>query len=386
MRNAADTVTVDATSGTRPPADAAHAAVRVEGASKRFGPVVALKETFLSIERGTFMTLLGPSGCGKTTLLNLLSGFTETDTGEIYLNGNPITTTPAYRRNVGMVFQNYALFPHMNVAQNVGYGLRMRKVARAEIAVRVSRALEIVKLTGYEDRRPRELSGGQQQRVAIARAIVIDPLVLLLDEPLSALDKSLRASMQLELKDIQTRLGITTIFVTHDQAEALSLSDRIAVMAQGEIRQIGTPEEIYRHPQDAFVASFIGDINRMAAHIERIERGRALLKFNGGDIEVPAGRLGAGTAGEAYDVFARPERLAVADAGSPRSITGTVERHVYQGSHVDMYVSSPASVSGSLHIRLQQTEAMTRWPVGSRIAIALEPETLLLFRKPAGSH
>ncbi|MGE0239676.1 MAG: ABC transporter ATP-binding protein [Parvibaculaceae bacterium] len=381
MKNVADTRPGNAPAGARTSAEAARAAVRVEGASKRFGPVVALKETFLSIEQGTFMTLLGPSGCGKTTLLNLISGFTEADSGEIYLNGNPITDTPPYRRNVGMVFQNYALFPHMNVAQNVGYGLRMRRVARAEVASRVARALEIVKLTGYEDRRPRELSGGQQQRVAIARAIVIDPLVLLLDEPLSALDKSLRASMQLELKDIQTRLGITTIFVTHDQGEALSLSDRIAVMAQGEIRQIGTPEEIYRQPQDAFVASFIGDINRMIAHLERVERDTALLKFNGGEIEVPARHLTDSKPGAAYDVFVRPERLAVTDAGNDRAIRGTVERHVYQGSHVDMYVASPASVSGSLHIRLQQAEAMTRWPTGTSVAITLDPESLLMFPK-----
>ena len=354
-------------------------AVRVDGATKRFGSVVALKKTSFSVEQGTFMTLLGPSGCGKTTLLNLISGFAEPNSGEIYLDGKRITDIPPHRRNVGMVFQNYALFPHMSVMQNVGYGLRMRRKPRAEIGQRVARALEIVKLTGFEHRRPRELSGGQQQRVALARAIVIDPLVLLLDEPLSALDKNLRASMQLELKDIQTRLGITTIFVTHDQGEALSLSDRILVMAEGETRQIGTPEEIYRNPQDSFVASFIGDINLMVAHVERVDAGTAFLKLNGGEIRVPAERLSKSPPGTVFDVFVRPEHIDITVADKESSITGTVEHHIYQGGHIDMYVSTPASVSGNLHLRLQDTKAMVRWPVGTRVGLQINSESVLAF-------
>ncbi len=377
--NVTDHTSAPVVTGTKTPDRAGKIAVRVEGATKRFGSFVALKETSFSVEQGTFMTLLGPSGCGKTTLLNLISGFAEPNSGEIYLDGKRITDIPPYRRNVGMVFQNYALFPHMSVVQNVGYGLRARRMPRAETARRVARALEIVKLTGFEHRRPRELSGGQQQRVAIARAIVIDPLVLLLDEPLSALDKNLRASMQLELKDIQRRLGITTIFVTHDQGEALSLSDRIAVMAEGETRQIGTPEEIYRDPQDSFVASFIGDINRMVAHVDRVDAGTALLKLNGGEIKVPAERLSKSTSGTAYDVFVRPEHIAITVVDKESFIVGTVERHIYQGSHVDMYVSASASVSGSLHLRLPDVEVMTRWPVGTRVSLPIKPESVLLF-------
>ena len=377
--NVTDHPSAPVETGAKVPDRAGKIAVRVEGATKRFGSFVALKETSFSVEQGTFMTLLGPSGCGKTTLLNLISGFAEPNSGEIYINGKRITDIPPYRRNVGMVFQNYALFPHMSVTQNVGYGLRARRMPRAKIAQRVARALEIVKLTGFEHRRPRELSGGQQQRVAIARAIVIDPLVLLLDEPLSALDKNLRASMQLELKDIQRRLGITTIFVTHDQGEALSLSDRIAVMAEGETRQIGTPEEIYRDPQDSFVASFIGDINRMVAHVDRVDAGTALLKLNGGEIKVPAERLSKSTSGTAYDVFVRPEHIAIMVVDKKSSIAGTVERHIYQGSHIDMYVSASASVSGSLHLRLQDFGVMTRWPVGTRVGLQIKPENVLLF-------
>ena len=377
--NVTDQTSAPVETGTKVPDRAGRIAVRVEGATKRFGSLVALKETFFSVEQGTFMTLLGPSGCGKTTLLNLISGFAEPNSGDIYLNGERITDIPPYRRNVGMVFQNYALFPHMSVTQNVGYGLRARRMPRAEIAQRVARAMEIVKLTGFEHRRPRELSGGQQQRVALARAIVIDPLVLLLDEPLSALDKNLRASMQLELKDIQRRLGITTILVTHDQGEALSLSDRIAVMAEGEIRQIGTPEEIYRDPQDSFVASFIGDINCMVAHVDRVDAGTALLKLNGGEIKVPAECLSKSATGTAYDVFVRPERIAITVVDKESSISGTVERHIYQGSHVDMYVSASVSVSGSLLLRLQDSEAVTRWPVGTRVGLQIKPESVLLF-------
>src|SRR3981189_1140779 len=236
----------------------ADAAVRLLGASKRFGEITALEDATLSIRRGELMTLLGPSGCGKTTLLSLVAGFLIPDRGEIAIDGRQVTDLPTHRREIGIMFQNYALFPHMSVAANVGYGLKMRRTPRPEIARRVADALGLVKLAGLEDRRPRQLSGGQQQRVALARALVIRPKVLLLDEPFSALDRNLRASMQVEIKEIQRKLGVTTIFVTHDQSEALSLSDRIAVIAEGRIRQLGTPDEIYRRPVDRFVASFAG--------------------------------------------------------------------------------------------------------------------------------
>src|SRR5712691_11127272 len=220
-------------------------AVRLDRITKRFGDITALHEACLQVRRGELMTLLGPSGCGKTTLLHLVAGFLTPDSGEIGIDGERVTDLPTYRREIGMTFQNYALFPHMTVASNVGYGLRMRRIAKPEIARRVEQALALVKLTGLEDRKPRQLSGGQQQRVALARALVIRPKVLLLDEPFSSLDKNLRAAMQVEVKEIQRRIGVTTIFVTHDQSEALSLSDRIAVIHAGRISQVGTPDEIY---------------------------------------------------------------------------------------------------------------------------------------------
>src|SRR4051794_1870232 len=234
-------------------------AVQLDGVSKHFGTTRALDEAWLKVKRGELLTLLGPSGCGKTTLLNLVAGFLEPDGGEIFIDGALVTALPTFRRQIGIVFQNYALFPHMSVAANVAYGLKARHVRREEIRPRVNDALALMKLDGFGDRRPRQLSGGQQQRVALARALVIRPKVLLLDEPFSALDKNLRTSMQVEVKEIQRKLGVTTIFVTHDQSEALSLSDRIAVINEGRIRQLDAPEQIYRRPADRFVASFIGD-------------------------------------------------------------------------------------------------------------------------------
>ena len=234
------------------------------------------------------MTLLGPSGCGKTTLLNLVAGFLEPDRGEIAIDGRRITDLPTYRREIGIMFQSYALFPHMSVAANVGYGLKMRRTRQPEIARRVAEALALVKLAGLEDRRPRQLSGGQQQRVALARALVIRPEVLLLDEPFSALDRNLRASMQVEIKEIQRKLGVTTIFVTHDQSEALSLSDRIAVIAEGRIRQLGTPDEIYRRPADRFVASFVGDVNVLRCSPRAYRGATAMVALGPVQLTVPA--------------------------------------------------------------------------------------------------
>src|SRR5262245_40577546 len=259
------------------------------------------------------MTLLGPSGCGKTTLLNLVAGFLMPDSGEIAIDGRRITAVPAYRREIGIMFQNYALFPHMNVAGNVGYGLRMRRIPKPEMARRIADALALVKLVGLEDRKPRQLSGGQQQRVALARALVIRPKVLLLDEPFSALDRNLRASMQVELKEIQRKLGVTTIFVTHDQSEALSLSDRIAVVAEGRIRQLGTPDEIYRQPIDRFVASFVGDVNVLRARLERIDGALATVALGAARVVVPSRTLQGGLVGSMVDLFVRPEELSTAE-------------------------------------------------------------------------
>src|ERR1700727_561553 len=247
------------------------AAVTFDGVTKTFGEVKALDQVSLKIGRGEFMTLLGPSGCGKTTLLKLAAGFLAPDGGTVAIDGKCVNDVPTYKREIGMMFQNYALFPHMSVAENIAYGLKTRHVPRHDIRRRVAEALALVKLTGMENRKPRQLSGGQQQRVALARALVINPTVLLLDEPFSALDKNLRASMQIELREIQRKLGLTTIFVTHDQSEALSLSDRMAVMSEGKIRQLGTPLGIYRRPSDRFVASFVGDTNVLRGRLEGIE-------------------------------------------------------------------------------------------------------------------
>jgi len=369
-----------------PPATASRAngaadiAVELDGVTKRFGKITALDDVSLLIRRGELITLLGPSGCGKTTLLNLVAGFLMPDSGEIAVDGQRITDVPAYRREIGIMFQNYALFPHMNVAANVGYGLRMRRVAKAEIARRVADALALIKLAGLEDRKPRQLSGGQQQRVALARALVIRPKVLLLDEPFSALDRNLRASMQVELKEIQRKLGVTTIFVTHDQSEALSLSDRIAVVAEGRIRQLGTPDEIYRRPVDRFVASFVGDVNVLHARLERIDAAVATVALGAARVLVPSRTLqGAGT-GSMVDLFVRPEELRPAEPGAAVATHGIVAAQIYQGAHVDLYVDAPEALSGRVLLRVPRHEGMSLWPAGTRISIALAADEAIAFK------
>ena len=238
------------------------ATIKLDDVTKTFdGKVVAVDRVTLDIRAGEFFSLLGPSGCGKTTSLRMIAGFEMPDSGRIHVGGQDITDVPVHKRDMGMVFQSYALFPHRTVAENVAFGLRMREVAKSEIGRRVASALAQVALTGLEDRRPSQLSGGQQQRVALARALVIEPRVLLCDEPLGALDRKLRQQMQFELKELQKRLGVTLVFVTHDQEEALAMSDRIAVMNKGRIEQIGAPTEIYERPRTRFVADFIGEIN-----------------------------------------------------------------------------------------------------------------------------
>jgi putative spermidine/putrescine transport system ATP-binding protein len=266
------------------------------------------------------------------------------------------------------------------VAANVGYGLKMRRIAKAEIARRTAEALALVKLAGLEDRKPRQLSGGQQQRVALARALVIRPKVLLLDEPFSALDRNLRASMQVELKEIQRKLGVTTIFVTHDQSEALSLSDRIAVIAEGHIRQLDTPHEIYRHPIDRFVASFIGDASVLRARLERIDGATATVALGAARVAVPSRTLQGGMVGSAVDLFVRPEDLRVAPADAVAAAHGIVAAQIYQGGHIDLYVEVPEAVSGRVLLRVPRHEAASLKPPGTRIGIALAVETATAFR------
>ena len=365
------------TSGTN---GSEHAAVELAGVTKRFGKITALDAVSLFVRHGELMTLLGPSGCGKTTLLHLVAGFLIPEGGEIAIEGQRITDVPAYRREIGVMFQNYALFPHMSVARNVGYGLRMRRMARPEMDRRIADALALVKLAGLEDRRPRQLSGGQQQRVALARSLVIRPKVLLLDEPFSALDRNLRASMQVELKEIQRKLGVTTIFVTHDQSEALSLSDRIAVIADGRIRQLDTPHEIYRHPSDRFVAFFIGDANVLRAHLERIEEAVASVALGAARVTVPMRTLEGSAVGSAVDLFVRPEDLRVAETDAAAAAHGTVAAQIYQGGHIDLYVDAPEVSSGRVLLRVPSHEAASLRPPGTRIGIALAADVAIAFR------
>jgi putative spermidine/putrescine transport system ATP-binding protein len=364
---------------TRPAGTGDDIAVRFDSVVKRFGDVVALHEVSLPIRRGEFMTLLGPSGCGKTTLLNLVAGFFSPDGGRILVDGELVNDVPTYKREIGMMFQNYALFPHMTVAANVAYGLKMRGLPRQEIARRVRDTLALVKLTGLEDRRPRQLSGGQQQRVALARALVINPKVLLLDEPFSALDRNLRASMQVELREIQRKLGVTTIFVTHDQGEALSLSDRVAVMSEGRIRQVGTPSEIYTIPCERFVASFVGDANVLRGRLERIDGPDAIVALGRTQVRVPSAPLIGMSPSEPVDLFLRPEQLQVSDSTGAGATLGTMAAHVFQGGHVDLYVDCSDCMSGRLLVRLPGHENAMLWPVGARIDISVNAKNVVAF-------
>jgi ABC-type Fe3+/spermidine/putrescine transport system ATPase subunit len=293
--------------------------------SKRFGPLTVLDQCSLDVREGEIVTLLGPSGCGKTTLPRCVAGFWEADGGAIRIDGVEMGRTPVNRRPVGVVFQSYALFPHLTVAENVGYGLRMRGAARAEIARKVAAALETVSLTGFETRYPAQLSGGQQQRVAIARVLVLEPRVLLLDEPFNALDAKLRATMQVELRQLIKRLNLTSIFVTHDQEEALTMSDRVAVMNEGRIEQVAPPEEIFDRPATAYVADFIGTSNFWSG------------VANHGEVQLPDGQICPAPVDGAVRVMARPHNLSIApgDDGPwrgtvafKRSVGPLIEYHV----------------------------------------------------------
>jgi spermidine/putrescine ABC transporter ATP-binding subunit len=359
-------------------------AVRLHGVAKAFGEVVALSGASLSVRKGELMTLLGPSGCGKTTLLNLVAGFLAPDAGDIVIDGTRVNDIPTYRREIGMMFQSYALFPHMSAADNIAYGLKMRGVAKAETRRRVADALSLVKLVGVETRRPHQLSGGQQQRVALARALVIRPRVLLLDEPFSALDRHLRAAMQIELKEIQRKLGVTTIFVTHDQGEALSLSDRIAVMFEGSIRQVGTPEAIYRRPADRRVAAFVGDVNVLGARLNCIDAAAARVTLGTTSLAVPREPLQLAEPGDPVDVFVRPEQLYFAAPEGAAAAEGMVTAQVFKGGHVDFHVSVAAAAGGRLLVRLPDGDARARWPIGARVRIAVSGGEAVAFLRSQG--
>lgn len=302
--------------------------LRITDVNKKYGRVTALDRMSLTVRNGEFLTILGPSGSGKTTLLKIIAGFEAPTSGHVYLNGNDITHVQPAHRGIGMVFQNYALFPHKTVAQNIAFPLRMRKMRATEIAKKVQNALDLVELSGFGDRRPSQLSGGQQQRIALARAIVFDPQLLLLDEPFGALDRMLREQMQLQVKALQRRLGLTAILVTHDQEEALMLSDRIVVMNNGSIRQVDTPENIYAQPRDRFVASFVGESNLYDGVVtERTTDCATIRVENGPDLVCSDTNV---RVGDAVSVVIRPEAVSVA-TGEGNSLNLVVEDAIFTG-------------------------------------------------------
>ena len=374
------------------PADAAPPAatpdVRLIELTKRFREIVAVDAVSLDIRIGEFFSLLGPSGCGKTTTLRMIGGFELPTSGRIELRGRDVTMDPPERRPVNMVFQSYALFPHLSVFDNVAFGLRRRKVPDADVRRRVGAALELVRLTGYDRRGPGELSGGQQQRVALARALVCEPTVLLLDEPLGALDLKLRRQLQVELKRVQVEVGITFVYVTHDQEEALALSDRIAVMKSGQIEQLGTPEELYDRPKTRFVADFIGTTNLLAGTVASVTVDGVILDLEaGGRCVVGAQGLAPGAAveiavrPEALELIPRPaEDPAAADDAAGSWLRGTVEQSAYLGTSVNYQVRMGAGQ----RVVASVPRTQGRISAGTPVMIRWRSEDALVLGRPAG--
>ena len=310
--------------------------VRLEGVTKRFGSLVAVDNVSFEVEAGEFFVLLGPSGCGKTTTLRIIAGFEQPDEGHVYFDDEDVTRRKPYERETAMVFQNYARWPHMTVFDNIAFGLKIRKVPWEEIRRKVKWALELVRLEGLEDRYPHQLSGGQQQRVALARALVVEPRVLLLDEPLSNLDAKLRVKMREELRELQRKLNITTIYVTHDQVEAMTMADRVAVLNRGRILQVGSPREVYLNPENLFVAAFIGRSNIYPATIVGVEQGiaRASVPELGVELEAPA-PPGMGAGSKAY-LLVRPEFVRLHPTGAREAeFEATLERAVFRGDRIE---------------------------------------------------
>ncbi len=347
-------------------------AVIIKNAVKKYGDFTAVNGISLNIEQGEFFTLLGPSGCGKTTLLRMIAGFNTVDGGEICFDEQVINNLPAHKRDIGMVFQNYAIFPHLNVADNVAYGLKARKVPKAEIIPRVEEALKMVQIDQLKTRQPNELSGGQQQRVALARAFVIEPGVLLMDEPLSNLDAKLRVQMRTTIKKLQRRLGITTVYVTHDQEEALAISDRIAVMNQGNIMQIGKPEEIYRKPANPFVANFIGVSNFIDCTVDGKNAGAATVKLHDGhSFQMP---LRAPYSGDVI-LSARPEQLFFSETGIPAK----VNLSVFLGDFIQYEVE--LSTGQVLELNEYTKDVDGAKNDGEEVYISFNPKQVSLYRK-----
>ncbi len=344
----------------------AEIAVRLEGISKRYGPVVALEKLDLDIRRGEFLTLLGPSGSGKSTTLMLIAGFESPTTGEIYLDGRPVSRVPPHRRRIGIVFQSYALFPHLTVFENIAFALRNLRWPRARIDARVGELLKLIQLEGLAGRRPAQLSGGQQQRVALARALAFEPSVLLLDEPVGALDRKLREQMLGEFRRIHATLGTTMIYVTHDQEEALVMSDRIAVMNQGRVVRLGTPRELYEDPRDLFVADFLGETNLIPARV--LGPDQVVAEPGGWRIRVRHTEA----SGAAVSVAVRPEKLVLGDVRPDwNAVDATVEEALYLGETTRYRLR--ARTGHVLCAKRQNRGSAGEYPVGARVTAGWDP-------------
>lgn len=356
--------------------------VDIKGVNKIYGTNHVVKDLNLLVEEGEFLTLLGSSGCGKTTTLRMIAGFEEPTTGSITVEGEPIEDKEPYERNVNTVFQSYALFPHMTIYDNVAYGLKMKRVPKKEIKERVLKMLEMVQLSGFEKRYPSQLSGGQKQRVAIARALINRPKVLLLDEPLGALDLKLRKQMQLELKRLQKKLNITFIYVTHDQEEALTMSDRIAIMHDGVMDQIGSPTEIYERPATKFVATFIGETNVFDGTIRSIEGGKAVIGIENGEVttsgsvEEGDGKNTGFAVNEFVTVSVRPEKMHF----SPKPVEGfTVPAVVRDYIYVGSVLKCIAVLPNGNEIKMEKLAGEELPPIGEKVFICWEPEDAVLI-------
>jgi len=352
--------------------------LELNGIQKRFTGFTAVQDFNLKAEQGEFVSFLGPSGCGKTTTLRMIAGFEHPTAGSISIGGTDITNRPANKRNVGMVFQSYALFPNMTVADNIGFGLKVRKRPKDAIRKRVDELLKLINLPERGGRYPYQLSGGQQQRVALARALAIEPQVLLLDEPLSALDAKIRVALRKEIRSIQRQLGITTVYVTHDQEEALSLSDRVVVMSEGRIEQLGTPSEIYNFPATPFVASFVGTLNLLNATV---------VDPAGGAIEIEGQRIKASKAvpapaGATVSVALRPESIALGASGGANRLRGPLEDISFLGSIVRMRMGLGTS-STSISLDTFNDPNLALPPVGEQVTVSFPPEACLVLAQAA---
>jgi spermidine/putrescine transport system ATP-binding protein len=361
--------------------------VRLDRVSKHFGELVAVREMELDIAGGEFFTMLGPSGCGKTTTLRMVAGFEQPTAGRVLIDGQDVAGLPSYRRPTNTVFQSYALFPHLSVRENVAFGLRRKKVSKAEIKDRVESELRRVGLAAEINRKPNQLSGGQQQRVALARALVNLPKVLLLDEPLGALDLKLRKGLQVELKRIQREVGITFVYVTHDQEEALTMSDRIAVMSNGVIEQVDTPETVYERPSTTFVAGFIGVSNLMPGQVTQANSGRGTIRLDTG-LEVETAIDGIAQ-GERCHAVVRPEKLEIQHASEPTrdglpSVEGVVESSVYLGTSTQIVVRLPGDVSMTVLCPNVNEAERARLPGGgAAVRLTWAPEHMHVVRESA---